>query len=254
MVFSLDVPKSFVVDLIAEDGDDISHPNVFSIGNLQSPTLGDIRKVKHERRRQNDGLLFSTLYHHSETLTSILLHVQLFPVPGRYHFRYLKNVGNMTVWMDAVDDTLVVPPFDGRIFMKASRISDAPQRPPSDIPRQQQQSQQQQQQQHHQSPSRNSPSPNNNASRITIPKPPSSSETLLAFGSDDLHEDDMQSANNNQMGGGSFMDSNNNDLIGLGNESSNNNISKVNQHYSAGAFFNHYYFLIAVLFYFIQIS
>jgi hypothetical protein len=39
-------------DLIAEDGDDISHPNVFSIGNLQSPTLGDIRKVKHKRRKE----------------------------------------------------------------------------------------------------------------------------------------------------------------------------------------------------------
>ena len=252
MVFSLDVTKSFIVDLIAEDGDDISHPNVFSIGNLQSPTLGDIRKVKHKRSRQNNGLLYFILYHHSKTLTSTPLHVQLFPVPGRYHFRYLKNVGNMTVWMDAVDDALVVPPFEGRIFMKASRISDAPQRPPSDIPRQQQQSQQQQQQ-HHQSPSRNSPSPNNNASRITIPKPPSSSETLLAFGSDDIHEDDMQSASNNQMGGGSFMDSNNNDLIGLGNESSNNNISKVNQHNSAGAFFYNY-FLIAALFYSIQIS
>ena len=251
MVFSLDVTKSFIVDLIAEDGDDISHPNVFSIGNLQSPTLGDIRKVKHKRSRQNNGLLSFILYHHSKTLTSTPLHVQLFPVPGRYHFRYLKNVGNMTVWMDAVDDALVVPPFEGRIFMKASRISDAPQRPPSDIPRQQQQSQQQQQ--HHQSPSRNSPSPNNNASRITIPKPPSSSETLLAFGSDDIHEDDMQSASNNQMGGGSFMDSNNNDLIGLGNESSNNNISKVSQHNSAGAYFNHY-LLIAVPFYSIQIS
>lgn len=251
MVFSLDVTKLFIVDLIAEDGDDISHPNVFSIGNLQSPTLGDIRKVKHKRSRQNNGLLYFILYHHSKTLTSTPLHVQLFPVPGRYHFRYLKNVGNMTVWMDAVDDALVVPPFEGRIFMKASRISDAPQRPPSDIPRQQQQSQQQQQ--HHQSPSRNSPSPNNNASRITIPKPPSSSETLLAFGSDDIHEDDMQSASNNQMGGGSFMDSNNNDLIGLGNESSNNNISKVNQHNSAGAFFYNY-FLIAALFYSIQIS
>ena len=224
MVFSLDVTKLFIVDLIAEDGDDISHPNVFSIGNLQSPTLGDIRKVKHKRSRQNNGLLYFILYHHSKTLTSTPLHVQLFPVPGRYHFRYLKNVGNMTVWMDAVDDALVVPPFEGRIFMKASRISDAPQRPPSDIPRQQQQSQQQQQ--HHQSPSRNSPSPNNSASRITIPKPPSSSETLLAFGSDDIHEDDMQSASNNQMGGGSFMDSNNNDLIGLGNESSNNNNEK----------------------------
>ena len=140
----------------------------------------------------------------------------------------------MTVWMDAVDDALIVPPFDGRIFIKASRISDAPQRPPSDIPRQQQQSQQQhqvQQQQHQQSPSRNSPSPNTNTSRITIPKPPSSSETLLAFGSDDINEDDMQSAGSNQMSGGSFMDSNNNDLIGLGSEPTMSHISKVNSPY-----------------------
>lgn len=34
-----------MIDLIPEDGDDISHPNVFSVGNIQSPTLGQIRKV-----------------------------------------------------------------------------------------------------------------------------------------------------------------------------------------------------------------
>ena len=33
------------VDVIPEDDDDLSHPNVFSIGNVQSPTLGMIKKV-----------------------------------------------------------------------------------------------------------------------------------------------------------------------------------------------------------------
>ena len=116
--------------------------------------------------------------------------------------------------MDAVDDALVVPPFDGKIFLKASRISENMQRPPTDSPRQLQQA-----------PSRSSNV--SNVPRATIPKPPSSSETLLAFGSDDINENDMQSAGNHHVIGGSFMDSNNNDLIGLGSESSVNNLPKV---------------------------
>lgn len=130
----------------------------------------------------------------------------------------------MTVWMDAVDETFIVPPFDGKIFIKACRISESfqqisPEHPPSS--RQQEQQQQQTQ-------SRAS----SGSSRISIPKPPSSSETLLAFGSDDTIEDTQTSfqAVGSGSGSGSFMDSNNDDLIGL--SSSDNTIQplpKVNQ-------------------------
>jgi hypothetical protein len=121
----------------------------------------------------------------------------------------------MTVWMDAVDDTLIVPPFDGKIFLKASRISESVQRPPADSPRQLQQA-----------PPRSS-NISNVPKPLPIPKPPSSSETLLAFGSDDINENDMQSSGIHHVSSGSFMDSTNNDLIGLGSDSSINNIPKV---------------------------
>jgi hypothetical protein len=136
-----------------------------------------------------------------------------FPIPGKYHYRYLKTVGNMTVWMDASDDNQAVPPFDGKIFIKASRISEIPQRQsaePVSLPKQQQP-----QQQHQQVQSRTSSA----AGRISIPKPPNASETLLAFGSDDINEDAQPS---HHVTSGSFMDSNNDDLIGLGIDSSSN--------------------------------
>ena len=146
----------------------------------------------------------------------------MFPIPGKYHFRYLRNVGNMTVWMDAVDEAFVIPPFDGRIFLKASRINESPQRPPSDPAKQQ-------------TAQRQAPPRSNNISnpppRPVISKPPGSSETLLAFGSDDINEDDMQSSSSHQVTSASFMDSNNNDLIGLGSEPTMSHISKVNSPY-----------------------
>ena len=117
----------------------------------------------------------------------------------------------MTVWMDAVDDAAVVPPFDGKIFLKASRVSEGVQRPFSDLPPVQRQTEHQPPQQLPQTPSRTSAA----APRSTIPKPPSSSETLLAFGRDDINDDGM-------VAGGSFMDSNNNDLIGLGTDNTVN--------------------------------
>ena len=113
--------------------------------------------------------------------------------------------------MDVVDDAAVVQAFDGKIFLKASRISEDVQLSSSDfplVPVQRQAEQQQQQQQQQRTPSKTN-------TRSTIPKPPSSSETLLAFGSDDINDDNL-------IGGGSFMDINNNDLIGLGTDSTVN--------------------------------
>lgn len=132
----------------------------------------------------------------------------------------------MTVWMDAVDDTLIVPPFDGKIFLKASRISESAQRPPADSPRQLQQA-----------PPRNSNISNAPRVALPIPKPPSSSETLLAFGSDDINENDMQSAGIHHVSSASFMDSSNNDLIGLGSDSSVNNIPKVKMYSNVNTLF-----------------
>ena len=115
----------------------------------------------------------------------------------------------MTVWMDAVDETFIIPPYDGKIFIKASRISDAVQQ----ISTEHLASSRQQEQQQQQTSSRTSSA----SSRAPILKPPSSSETLLAFGSDDINEDSELSfhALGSGSGSGSFMDSNNNDLIGL---------------------------------------
>jgi hypothetical protein len=50
-----------MIDLIPEDGDDISHPNVFSVGNIQSPTLGQIRKVTEHNIVRKTGEIDLTL-------------------------------------------------------------------------------------------------------------------------------------------------------------------------------------------------
>ena len=116
--------------------------------------------------------------------------------------------------MDAIDDAAVVPPFDGKIFLKASRISEGIQQLPSNLPLAPVQRQAEQQQQQQRIPKTSAASP-----RSSFPKPPSSSETLLAFGSDDNNDDNL-------IGGGSFMDihnnDNDNDLIGLGTDNTHN--------------------------------
>ena len=123
----------------------------------------------------------------------------------------------MTVWMDAVDEAFIVPPFDGRIFIKASRINENLQRQSTDAVKQQ--------------ATQRQPPPRSNSisnpARPVISKPPGSSETLLAFGSDDINEDDMQSSSSHQVTSASFMDASNNDLIGLGSDTITSNIPKV---------------------------
>lgn len=50
--------------------------------------------------------------------------VQHFPLPGSYHFRFKKQLGeSKVVWLDLVDDSAEVPSFDGVILAKVSRIS-----------------------------------------------------------------------------------------------------------------------------------
>jgi hypothetical protein len=82
--------------IIAEDGDDLAHPNAFVIpdkGGASYPTVKDIS--------------------------------QKFPVPGIYHFRFLKAMGsNLNVWLDMTDETASVPLGEGgTVFVKASRVT-----------------------------------------------------------------------------------------------------------------------------------
>lgn len=49
---------------------------------------------------------------------------QNFPLPGSYHFRFKKKLGeSKVVWLDMVDDSAEVPAFDGVILAKVTRIS-----------------------------------------------------------------------------------------------------------------------------------
>ena len=64
---------------ILEDGDDMNHPNVFDI---------------------ND----SFLVHNGVQVGTIK---EYFPLPGKYHFRFLKKIGPTQVWMDIKDDNTV---------------------------------------------------------------------------------------------------------------------------------------------------
>jgi hypothetical protein len=49
--------------------------------------------------------------------------LQAFPVPGIYHFRALKAVGDMKVWLDLVSDSATVPAYRGEVVLKVTRIS-----------------------------------------------------------------------------------------------------------------------------------
>ena len=85
--------KMLIKYIVPEDGDDQAHPNVFKITAPQAPTLGQLKKA--------------------------------FPLPGKYHFRCLRSINNMTVWMDTTDDNAVLVTFEGAIFLKASRIGES---------------------------------------------------------------------------------------------------------------------------------
>lgn len=82
---------------IPEDGDDIQHPNLFQVeGNSGEVTLAQV--------------------------------VEGFPLPGRYHFRFLRSLGGAgggagaTVWMDLPQPSSVVPSYQGSVLAKVSRL------------------------------------------------------------------------------------------------------------------------------------
>lgn len=83
--------------IIPEDGDDIEHPNVFTLPSSVSSnniTLNDIKKS--------------------------------FPLStrGEYHFRFLKALNpENKVWLDITNDTDVLPIVNGAMFAKVSRIT-----------------------------------------------------------------------------------------------------------------------------------
>lgn len=52
-----------------------------------------------------------------------LVYSQAFPVPGSYHFRFLKNIGSHIVWLDITDESAALPTHQGSIFIKVSRIA-----------------------------------------------------------------------------------------------------------------------------------
>jgi hypothetical protein len=83
--------------IVPEDGDEQAHPNVFTMAaaaGAPPPSLGAVKRA--------------------------------FPLPGTFHFRCLRTINAMTVWLDAVDDTAAVgASADGTIFLKATRISAA---------------------------------------------------------------------------------------------------------------------------------
>lgn len=80
--------------IIPEDGDEVQHPNVFSMqGSSSSLTLGALKRS--------------------------------FPLPGSYHFRFLHSSGSEKVWLDVSDDGASVPSGDDGIFAKISRIANS---------------------------------------------------------------------------------------------------------------------------------
>lgn len=73
---------------VPEDGDDSNHPNVYQTDRVHS--LEDLKKS--------------------------------FPLNGQFHFRFLKELDKMMVWMDATDNDIPLPVFQGGLFVKANRI------------------------------------------------------------------------------------------------------------------------------------
>jgi len=86
---------------VPEDGDEADQPNVFELVSEGVVCVGDVRRA--------------------------------FPLPGRFHLRFRRRVAGLEVWADAADDAAPAPRLQGRILVKASRLSDdgrAPARPP----------------------------------------------------------------------------------------------------------------------------
>lgn len=73
---------------VPEDGDDSNHPNVYQAEKINS--LEDLKRS--------------------------------FPLSGQFHFRFLKDLDKMMVWMDVTENNSPLPVFQGGLFVKANRI------------------------------------------------------------------------------------------------------------------------------------
>mmetsp|Transcript_79952 Transcript_79952/g.93426 ORF Transcript_79952/g.93426 Transcript_79952/m.93426 type:complete len:212 (-) Transcript_79952:25-660(-) len=77
---------------VPEDKDDPEYPNVFGVNLAQEEIrINDIKAA--------------------------------FPLEGEYHFRFKFKMSSQLVWMDLPSKSAGLPLFDGKIFIKATRIS-----------------------------------------------------------------------------------------------------------------------------------
>jgi hypothetical protein len=80
--------------IIPDDGDDESHPNLFTIPlPTNSIKLRDIKRMFPLRQHQ-------------------------------YHFRFKRSFQNKYVWLDLIDENSSVPQFENVIFCKISRLQE----------------------------------------------------------------------------------------------------------------------------------
>ena len=102
--------------IIADDGDEISHPNIYTINSSSSSiTLDIIKKVCIYTNNYFEIYYYNYYYYY---------YWKTFPLPGEYYFRFLTLLGNDKVWLDFNDNNgSSVPLFDGGIFAKVSRLS-----------------------------------------------------------------------------------------------------------------------------------
>ena len=84
--------------IIPEDGDEIDHPNVFTLQSSSSTVT--LRDIKKSFPLSNNGS------------------------SSEFHFRFLKLLSpENKVWLDLINDSDVLPSVNGSIFAKVSRIS-----------------------------------------------------------------------------------------------------------------------------------
>jgi hypothetical protein len=78
---------------LPQDGDDPEHPNVFCVPDREASnlTIADIRR--------------------------------LFPLAGTYLFRVKHSYQNRLVWLDPATASARVPTYNGRVFVKATRVA-----------------------------------------------------------------------------------------------------------------------------------
>ncbi|KAF1321106.1 Cmgc/mapk protein kinase, partial [Globisporangium splendens] len=104
---------------IPEDGDSSDHLNVVPLPRVEQLKLQHVKKVRQ--------LLYPCV---AKTLLRMTLcynfvcarGVQVFPLPGQFHFRFKTPFEGTYVWLDVVDDSDAVPDFNGLVISKIARV------------------------------------------------------------------------------------------------------------------------------------